>query len=65
MSLKELEKAVQSLPKNDLETFANWFDELRADLWDKQIEEDANAGKFDKLAEQAIKDFREGKFTKL
>jgi hypothetical protein len=65
MSLKELEKAIQQLPPQDFKTLLAWLDEVRADLWDKQIEDDAKAGKLDKLAEQALKDFSEGRFTKL
>jgi hypothetical protein len=65
MSLQEIEKAIQQLPAQDFKTLLAWLDEVRADLWDKQIEADAKAGKLDKLAEQALKDFSEGRFTKL
>ena len=65
MSLREIEKAIQQLPPQDFKALVNWLDELRAEVWDKQIEKDAKAGKLDKLAEQALKDFQEGKFTKL
>jgi hypothetical protein len=65
MSLQEIEKAIQQLPPQDFKTLLAWLDEVRADLWDKQIEADAKAGKLDKLAEQALKDFSEGRFTKL
>jgi hypothetical protein len=65
MSLQEIEKAIEQLPPQDFKTLVAWLDEVRADLWDKQIEADAKAGKLDKLAEQALKDFSEGRFTKL
>ena len=65
MSLREIEKAIQQLPPQDFKALVNWLDELRSEVWDKQIEKDAKAGKLDKLAEQALKDFQEGKFTKL
>ena len=39
--------------------------EAEADTWDKQIEEDANSGSLDALAEKAIADFETGKYTEL
>lgn len=65
MSLQEIEKAIEQLPPQDFKTLLAWLDEVRADLWDKQIEADAKAGKLDKLMEQGLKEFSEGKFTKL
>jgi hypothetical protein len=65
MSLKEIEKAIEQLPPQEFKTLLAWLDEVRADLWDKQIEADAKAGKLDKLAEQALQEYREGRFTKL
>lgn len=65
MELQELEKAIEKLPKNDFREFSSWFDHFRANLWDKQIEEDAMAGRLDHLAEKALKEYKEGKFTEL
>ncbi len=36
-----------------------------ADAWDKQLEEDVNAGRLDDLADEAIRDMREGRCTEL
>jgi hypothetical protein len=52
MSLQEIEKAIKQLSPQDFKVLAAWIDELRSDMWDKQIETDAKAGKLDKLAEQ-------------
>ena len=65
MSLRELEHAVQTLPASDFQEFSAWFDEWRAEQWDRQIEQDALAGKLDPLAEAALAEFRAGKFTRL
>lgn len=35
--------------------------EAREQAWDRQIEADAEAGKFDQLAEEALRDYREEK----
>ena len=65
MSLQELESAVQTLPADDFAQFSAWFDEWRAEQWDRQIEQDALAGRLDHLAEAALAEFRAGQFTRL
>jgi len=65
MSLQELESAVQTLPAGDFAQFSAWFDEWRAEQWDRQIEQDAFAGRLDHLAEAALAEFRAGQFTRL
>jgi hypothetical protein len=44
-----------------MKTFAEWFAELQADRWDRQIEEDAKAGRLDKFAEKALAAHRAGR----
>lgn len=60
MTVTELEKAVTQLTRRELERFRAWFDEYCADLWDKQIEEDAKAGKLDKFIAEANEDYNAG-----
>ena len=59
--LEQLEKSVAELSKEELAAFAEWFAELQADRWDRQIEADAKAGKLDRLAEKALADHRAGR----
>jgi len=61
----ELEQTVSQLTPKDLARFRKWFDEFDAQMWDMQFEEDAKSGKLDTLADQAIADFRAGKYKKL
>jgi len=61
MSVQELENAVTQLPSPELAKFTAWFAEYQADLWDKQIEQDALSGRLDALAEQANKEFEAGR----
>jgi hypothetical protein len=61
----QLEEAVAQLPPKELARFRKWFEEFDAKLWDEQFEKDAKSGKLDKLADQAIADFRMGKFKQL
>jgi hypothetical protein len=65
MSLQELESAVAGLSRNDLDAFSRWFEEFRADAWDRQIEADALAGRLDAAAKQADDDFEAGRCTPL
>lgn len=64
-SVQEIEQAVVRLSTQDLARFREWFEEYDGKLWDKQFESDAKSGKLDKLANQAIADFRAGKFKEL
>ncbi|HYE63504.1 MAG TPA: hypothetical protein VD997_16055 [Phycisphaerales bacterium] len=65
MGISEIENAVRQLSSEELVQFRRWFAEFDAELWDKQIEEDSKAGRMDKLAEEALKDLREGRTTEL
>ncbi len=61
----EIENAVQSLSRNDLTAFRNWFLGFDAAAWDNQYEEDVVAGRLDTLGDQAIRDLRDGHCTDL
>jgi hypothetical protein len=54
-TVQEIEKAVTLLPKPELNKFRRWFEKFDANVWDKQFEEDVQAGKLDHLADQALK----------
>ena len=61
----DIENAVQKLSRGDLTTFRDWFLNFDAAAWDKQFEEDVAAGRLDALADEAIRDLREGRCTDL
>jgi hypothetical protein len=63
--LEEIEKAVTELPADQLVKFRVWFEAFEAAHFDQRIERDAKAGKLDKLAEQALADFRVGRVKEL
>ena len=65
MSVLELEQAISQLPAEELSRFTAWFEEFMADEWDKQIERDIAAGKFDKIIAKADEDFAAGRCTPL
>lgn len=61
MSVQEIEQAITTLPAEEVNRLAVWLDEYRADAWDRQIEHDALAGRFDALGEQADREFEAGR----
>ncbi len=65
MTVQELEKAVAKLSPEELAEFRAWFHEFDLDAWDQQIARDAAAGKLDKLADQALADFKAGRCKEL
>jgi hypothetical protein len=65
MSIEDLEKAIAALPPDQYVEFRAWFDEFEADRFDRNIERDAQAGKLDGLADQAIDDLRKSRAREL
>lgn len=64
-TLLDIERAIAQLPREQLASFRAWFAEFDAKVWDEQFEEDVAAGRLDRLAEEALKDLREGRCTDL
>jgi hypothetical protein len=60
-SVKEIEDAISKLPAPDLAALREWFAQFDAASWDRQIEDDVAAGRLDSLAEEALRDLREGR----
>ena len=60
-TIHEIEAAVRKLSRSELSEFRDWFTGFDAEAWDKQIEADAASGLLDDLADEAIRDFREGR----
>jgi hypothetical protein len=58
MSIEDLKKAVAGLPPDQYAEFRAWFEEFEADRFDRKVERDAQAGKLDRLADQAFDDLR-------
>lgn len=63
--LEDIEKAVATLTPPELSRFRAWFDVFDSVRFDEKIESDAGGGKLDKLAEQAVADFRAGRAREL
>ena len=63
--IQRLEQEIKELTPRELAAFRKWFQEYDATEWDKQIDEDARAGKFDNLAERALADHQAGRTTEM
>jgi hypothetical protein len=64
-TLEDIERAVAELPAEQLVEFRAWFEEFEAARFDERIERDAKAGRLDRLADQAVADFRAGRVREL
>ncbi|HKL22707.1 MAG TPA: hypothetical protein VJ904_12950 [Tichowtungia sp.] len=64
-TVKEIEKAVQHLPPEDLSQFRSWFEEFEAAAWDQQFKEDVKAGRLDLLVNEAEDEYKAGKTSSL
>jgi hypothetical protein len=60
-SLASLEQAISELPPAELAELRRWFAEFDAAAWDAQIEADAQSGKLDALATEALAEYNAGK----
>jgi hypothetical protein len=65
MSVEDLETAVSRLSAVEFARFRDWFDEFAADQWDREIEADIVAGRFDAAGKKADEDFEAGRCTPL
>jgi len=59
-SIQAIEQAVQQLPAHELAEFRRWFAQFDEAVWDAQIEADADAGKLDALAAEALAEYHNG-----
>jgi hypothetical protein len=60
MTLEDMEVAIRNLSPKELDELMAWFEEYYAQVWDKQIEEDANSGRLDQLLSDVDKEYDSG-----
>ena len=60
MTTEDIEKAIEQLPPRELARFRAWFAVFDANRFDSAIERDAQAGKLDAFAEEALAAYRAG-----
>ena len=59
--VEKIEQEIKGLSAKELAEFRAWFAEFDWAIWDRQLEQDAAAGKLDALAEKALRDYAAGK----
>ncbi|HRJ40254.1 MAG: hypothetical protein KJZ86_19130 [Caldilineaceae bacterium] len=60
MSVHEIEAAIMNLPVAEVTGLVTWLDEYYASLWDQEIEDDVNAGRFDDLLAEIDEEYERG-----
>jgi hypothetical protein len=60
MDIKQIEAAILELPAKDLSELMAWFQDHCAQVWDRQIEEDLEAGRLDHLLAEVDKEYEAG-----
>ena len=65
MTVEDIEKAVARFAPDELAKFRVWFEAFEADRFDRKIERDAKGGKLDRLADEALAEFRAGRAREL
>ena len=63
--VEDIESRVSELSPEELAAFRKWFQTFDSDTWDRQIEADAQAGRLDSLADEALDQFRNGTTSEL
>ena len=60
-TVQEIQEVISQLPPSDLAEFRVRFTEFDEKIWDREFEDDVDAGRFEQLAEKARQDLREGR----
>ncbi len=65
MTIEDIEKAIEQLPPENLAKFRAWFEQFEASRFDRKIEQDVRNGRLDQLADEALREFRDGRTREL
>lgn len=63
--VETIEEQIQRLSPQELASLRDWFSRYDADAWDKQFDADVDAGKLDRVAEEALADHVAGRSREL
>ena len=65
ISLECIKRAISELSFTELDRFREWFETFDAQRFDERIEQDAQAGKLDRIADEALAEHRTGRTREL
>ena len=60
-TVEQIEAAIGELPRDQLFRLIAWLKGRFENEWDRQIEDDVEAGRLDHLAREALSDYRAGR----
>ena len=63
--LQLIQTEIETLTDNEFTYLKNWINELDAQQWENQIEEDSNSGKLDFLIEESLLEKSKGQLREL
>ena len=64
-NIAKIQEAILALSETDYLQLKQWFDELKWDKWDRQIEEDSNTSRLDFLIDEALEAKEKGTLKNL
>ena len=63
--LQLIQTKIETLTNDEFTYLKNWINELDAQQWENQIEEDSNSGKLDFLIEESLLEKSKGQLKEL
>lgn len=60
MTVQEIEETIMQLPLDDLLELSAWLEEYQAQMWNRQIEEDLEAGRLDRVLKEVDAEYDAG-----
>jgi hypothetical protein len=63
--LQLIQTEIETLTDNEFTYLKNWINELDAQQWENQIEEDSNSGRLDFLIEESLLEKSKGQLREL
>jgi hypothetical protein len=63
--LQLIQTEIETLTDNEFTYLKNWINELDAQQWENQIEEDSNSGRLDFLIEESLLEKSKGQLKEL
>lgn len=60
MSVKDIERAITQLPRDEFRELVAWIEDYHHQIWDKKIEDDLDSGRLDSLLAEAEVEYEVG-----
>jgi len=64
-TITEIKKFIKNLSDEEFNSFADWFQKLDEERWDRELEKDIAEGRLDDIAQEALNEYNSKKCTEL